>query len=100
MNFKKCLTVVLAAILVVSFLFGALAPMSRANNPFRPRVIKCVTELGTSIDIEQTSGSYACDAERCFYYDACIEDNLIYECCYRYNKGLCDCMCQVLVICD
>lgn len=99
MYVKNYLTIVLTAILVGSFLFGALVPVSQASS-WRPPVIKCVTEIGTSIDIEQVGGNLACAEERCFYLDACIEDNFVYDCCYRYNKGLCDCICKIIYRCD
>jgi len=100
MNFKKYLTVVLTVILAVSFLFGALAPISKAYNPWRPPDLDCATVLGTAIDVEQATGSYSCDTERCFYVDGCWDDNVWYECCYRYKNGLCDCWCEVVQICD
>ncbi len=95
---KKYLTIVLTAVLIAGFLFGALAPASQ-DNWWRPPVIKCLTEIGTSIDIEQVGGAFGCEQERCFYLDACIEDNFVYDCCYRYNKGVCDCVCKIIYRC-
>lgn len=103
MHVNKYLTIVLTAVLMAGFLFGALARVSLAGDPanwWKPPIFKCLTEFGTSIDVEQSAGSYSCDTEGCFYVDGCWDDNVWYECCYRYKNGLCDCWCQVVEICD
>ncbi len=96
MYVKNYLTIVLTAVLMASFLFGVLAPTSQA---WRPVVIKCTTEVGTSLDIKQADGAFACGEERCFILVACREDNYVYDCCYRYNAGQCDCVCKIIEIC-
>ncbi len=95
---RKPLTIILFAILVTAFLFGTMAggPV-QAHQP----VVKCLLETGGVYlpDVHREGGPWSCAESHCFLLDLCDDESRIYECCYRFNNGECNCLCNVRFMC-
>jgi len=95
---RKTLIIIMASVFFVSFAYGAMAQggMQERHKP----VIKCMTIQG-AVDVPagHESGLYACNPERSFRLDLCLEESRIYDCFYRFQNGVCTCWCKPCCLC-